>query len=80
MSLIKRINETYATMDDVRRLTCYCEHSDNYYNHEYFGTNFLNTEYALKSMERVKRTYHKEAIKDIILFSAFSLEEKWMRI
>ena len=60
MSLIKRINETYATMDDVKRLTYYCEHSENYYNHEYFGTNFLNTDYALKSMERVKRTYHKE--------------------
>lgn len=59
MSTIKRINETYATMDDVRRLVNYCENSEYFYKRQCFGTNPLNTECTLNSMERVKRMWHK---------------------
>ncbi len=47
-------------MNDVRRLISYCENSKNYYNRECFGTNPLNTDYTLQSMERVKRSFRKE--------------------
>lgn len=60
MSTIKRINESYDTMNDVRRLANYCESSEYFYKRQCFGTNPLNADSMLNSMERVKRMWHKE--------------------
>lgn len=60
MSTIKRINESYVTMNDVRRLANYCENSEYFYKRQCFGTNPLNTDCMLNSMERVKRMWQKE--------------------
>ena len=58
MSFIKCVNEPYNKKDDLRRMINYVCNKPNMVDFQIFGANILNTEYALRSMNAVKRRFN----------------------
>ena len=58
MSFIKCVNEPYNKKDDLRRMINYVCNKPNMVDYQIFGANILNTEYALRSMNAVKRRFN----------------------
>lgn len=58
MSFIKCVNEPYNKKDDLKRMIDYVCNKPNMVDYQIFGANVLNTEYALRSMNAVKKRFN----------------------
>ena len=65
MSFIKCVNEPYNKKDDLRRMINYVCNKPNMVDFQIFGANILNTEYALRSMNAVKRRFNNREGKQL---------------
>lgn len=58
MSFIKSVNKPYNKKDDLKRMIDYVCNKPNMVDYQIFGANVLNTEYALISMNAVKKRFN----------------------